>query len=741
MLLNLIDSEPKTPHAGESRSALSPHDLAKFAKLGISAALLAEAGVKRVTDAEARNDFGIKFAAAADLSGLIFPYFHPEVDHRVTARLRRDNPEIEDGEPRNKYLLAWGDGRHLFFPPGSNEKLDKPDMAIVLVESEKAALALTAWAERVGKDILPLALGGCWSWRGRVRKVENDRGERVDEVGPLADLSYCDGRKIFVMFDSNAVTNQKVQHARAALVGELRKRGCDVWLCDVPNLDDVNGPDDLISTHGDAAMEEVFSSATQATEQPAEYSDDALALQFTDQFSQDLRYTAPWARWSQFDGTRWVTDDTLHVLDRVRGVCRSVAAHVETPQIAARISSAQTVYAVERLAKADRRHATTVDQWDCDPMLLNTPGGTVDLRTGTLRGARRSDFMTKITAAAPGDDCPRWLSFLARITGNDQKLQSFLQRLSGYALTGLTVEQVLVFLYGTGANGKSVFLNTISALLGDYAKSAPISTFVEKGGENHPTELAGLHGARLVSAVETEEGRRWAESKVKALTGGDRISARFMRRDFFEYVPQFKLIIAGNHKPGLRTVDEAMKRRLLLVPFTVTVPPEERDLHLMEKLREERGGILQWALDGCLEWQRVGLDAPQAVTGATRHYLEGEDTMTAWIDDFCDVDRSRWTASSALFASWQKWCQENHETPGSQKSFSQNLESHSYVPERTRSARGFRGIGLRVTDVTGTPLIDVTRARTHIRDNAELVSQASPNDSSASSSAFFEMEV
>ena len=232
---------------------------------------------------------------------------------------------------------------------------------------------------------------------------------------------------------------------------------------------------------------------------------------------------------------------------------------------------------MERLARVDRRHAATIDQWDADLWLLNTPAGVVDLHTGAMLPERREDYMTKTTAVAPGGECRLWLSFLSRITGGNEELLRFMQRMCGYALTGVTSEHALFFLYGTGANGKSVFLNTISGIMGDYARVASVEAFIASTSQHHPTDLAGLQGARLVTAVETEENRHWAESKLKALTGGDRIAARFMRQDFFEYVPQFKLIIAGNHKPGLRSVDEAMRRRFNLLPFTITIPICERD--------------------------------------------------------------------------------------------------------------------------------------------------------------------
>ena len=320
-------------------------------------------------------------------------------------------------------------------------------------------------------------------------------------------------------------------------------------------------------------------------DRPPAFTDEALALQFADRFERELRYVDSWGRWLRWDGTRWRFDDTLAAFDLARRICREAAATCNKQKIAAALASAKTVAAVERLAKADRRLAATTNQWDADPWLLNTPGGIVDLRSGNIRPACPQDYCTKITAVPPGGDCPTWLAFLERVTGKDRDLIAFLRRVCGYAITGITREHALFFLYGTGANGKSVFISTIAGILAGYHTTAPIETFTASQSERHPTDLAGLRGARLVTAVETEEGRRWAELKIKALTGGDKISARFMRQDFFEFIPNFKLAIAGNHKPGLRSVDEAIRRRLNLIPFAVTIPPAERDLQLAEKLK------------------------------------------------------------------------------------------------------------------------------------------------------------
>ncbi len=427
---------------------------------------------------------------------------------------------------------------------------------------------------------------------------------------------------------------------------------------------------------------------------PPEFSDEALALRFAEIHANDLRFVSKWGRWLSWTGTVWEFDDTLRAFDLARQICRASSAACNNAKISAAVASAKTVAAVERLARSDRRMAATVDQWDADPWLLNTPAGVVDLRTGATRPARPDDYCTKITAAAPGGDCPQFLAFLNRIMGGDGELVSYLHRACGYALTGVTREHALLFFYGTGANGKSVMLSTVSGVVGDYAKATQVETFTASNNDRHPTELAGLRGARLVTASETEEGRRWAESRIKVLTGGDKIEARFMRQDFFEYLPQFKLVIAGNHKPSLRSVDEAIRRRFHLIPFAVTIPAEERDHGLTDKLKAEWPGILQWMIKGCVEWQRAGLKPPQAVLDATAAYMEAEDSLAAWIDDCCERNPRAWEQSSDLVASWSKWAEIAGEHAGTMKRFAQTLETRGLSPLRKKDGRGFQGLSL-----------------------------------------------
>jgi len=424
--------------------------------------------------------------------------------------------------------------------------------------------------------------------------------------------------------------------------------------------------------------------------------DDALALAFTSRYSDDWRYCASWGKWLVWTGCRWQPDETLMSHHLIRFICREAALKVDSHRLAAKLLASGTVGGVERMARADRRHASTSDEWDADIYLLNTPGGVVNLRAGKTRPHDRGDRMTKIANATPKGDCPQWKAFLHDVTGGNVLLQEYLQRMAGYCLTGATSAHALFFLYGTGANGKSVFVNTLASILGDYATSAPMDTFMDARGDRHPTDLAGLRGARFVASVETEQGRRWNESKVKAITGGDKVSARFMRQDFFEYFPQFKLLIAGNHKPSIRNVDEAMKRRLHLIPFTVTIPPERRDGKLTEKLFAERDGILAWAVEGCLAWQREGLLPPDCVVSATEEYFEAEDALGQWMDESCDLTLEAKVASSDLYANWREWAERAGEYVGSIKRFSELLITRNFEPTRLHGGkRGFKGLAIR----------------------------------------------
>ena len=404
-----------------------------------------------------------------------------------------------------------------------------------------------------------------------------------------------------------------------------------------------------------------------------------------DEHAEKLRYVAAWSKWFHWGDGKWKKDVTLHTVGLARDLCREVG-----------LRRAKVIYAVEQLARCDDLLKATVEQWDARHDRINANGTLIELsKPQAHRPTVSEDYCLKSCSVAPKPGTPLlFLKFLDRIMGGDKEMIAYLKRIFGYALTGETSEHAMFFFYGTGANGKSVLLATIAGILADYHKTSPIETFTVSALSNHPTDIAGLMGARLVTSVETEEGRRWAESRIKYLTGGDRVSARFMRQDFFEFIPQFKLIVAGNHKPSLRTVDEAMRRRLHFVPFTVTIPEAERDPNLALELQQEWPQILTWMIEGCHEWQRRGLDAPKAVKDATRAYFEAQDTISAWIEEHCELGPNFKHLRTPLFLSWQHWCEKTGEFAGDQKTFFDKLEQRGFEPVRTNAGRFFRGIKL-----------------------------------------------
>jgi putative DNA primase/helicase len=335
--------------------------------------------------------------------------------------------------------------------------------------------------------------------------------------------------------------------------------------------------------------------------------------------------------------------------------------------------------------------------------------GTIELTTGISHPPERNDYITQkagCRSAPVGTPHPLWSKFLDRITDHNNELARFLQRYIGYCMTGSTDEHVFVFAYGSGANGKGVFLNTIVKVFGEYATVADMATFIDSKNDRHPTELAKLRGSRLVVAQETQQGRSWDEAKIKAITGGDKQTARFMRQDFFDFYPTFKLFIAGNHKPRLQNVDEAMRRRLLLVPFTVRIPPAERDSKLTEKLEAEWPAILRWAIDGCLEWQRIGLAPPAVVTDATDDYFASEDSFGQWLEDRCDTDpgnNDKWDRGSDLFDDWSIYAEADGDRRVSKKAFNSLMASRDFTACRKGSptARCFSGVRLKLNPAGG----------------------------------------
>jgi putative DNA primase/helicase len=463
-------------------------------------------------------------------------------------------------------------------------------------------------------------------------------------------------------------------------------------------------------------------------------SEDALARRFAAAHAADMRYVALWGKWLIFDGKVWKHDDTMRAFTRARAICRDAATGAVGREKKDLLKAA-TVAAVERLARSDERLAATSDQWDRDIWLLNTPDGVVDLRTGAMRENAADDYTTRMTSVAPLTDdkgqlvdaCPKFLEFLEQVFPNDPGLHNFLQRLSGYAATGSTREHVLAFGYGTGRNGKGTLISILAYILGDYHKAAEIETFLATRNERHSTELARLAGARFVTASEPEDHQRWATARVKKLTGGDPVTARFMRQDDFEYSPQFLLCVIGNHKPSFGAVDPALRDRLLRLSFNAYFAPDKCDRELLDKLKAEADGILSWLIKGAALWLKDGLAAPPSVLAATEAYLASEDLFAQWIDDYCVVAKTAAGPSSALYASWRDFAEAQGERAGGSKWFRQTLEARGYIGKRATKGVDFEGLDL--TAEEAKRVAEQVQA-TKLRSSLGMVRPAQPSPTS-----------
>lgn len=622
---------------------------------------------------------------------------------------------------------------------GLDQLAARPEALVVVVEGEKAAEVAQAALPRMVVVTWPGGTNGVrWADFGPLELRDVTFWPDADEVGIDAMLAIAakvplkrqrwirtdglpkgfdaaDVEGSIPAFCKERVTDQapSVVVDRPAAEGSEPERGAQV--ADEPGgrAEETASSMTVAASPATATVERMRADLDRtmdpADNMPALYSEVNVGIRFAQIHEETLRWVDAWGRWMVWDGARWVRDEIRVAFERGKKLCCAVADFARTDPseftterqrqaTIARYGEKRTISNVVELAKSDPRIVATTAQWDADIWALNTPGGVVDLRTGTLRPARREDYMTRVARVTPGGDCPTWRRFLDVATAGDIELQRFMQRVAGYCLTGSTRDHALFFFYGTGGNGKGTFINTFKALLGGYAQAASMSTFTEQKHEDHPTALAGMMGARLVTAQETEEGKRWAESRIKALTGGDPIRARFMRMDEFEFIPQFKLLFAGNHKPGLRNVDEAMKRRLHLIPFTVTVQPEDRDPDLPEKLEAEAAGILQWAIEGCLEWQRIGLKPPAAVLAATAEYLEQQDNLAAWIEERCTILKGISARRGDLYKSYKEWAEEAGEFTLPQKRWIAAMEHKGFESYAGMGISRMRGIGIRQID-------------------------------------------
>lgn len=438
-------------------------------------------------------------------------------------------------------------------------------------------------------------------------------------------------------------------------------------------------------------------------------SDLANAQRFARDHRENVRFTIE-RGWYVWDGRRWAPDEkliqvqalakktALTIFDEIKGAADQRAAF----QHARNSQSRKSLDAMVYLARSESGIPASLADFDADPWLFNVNNGTVNLKTGELQPHRREDRITNISSTL--FDCDAgfelWDSFMWRITGNSEELYSYLRRVIGYLLTGLTTEQVLHFLYGLGANGKSVFCEIVRDLLGDYAIIAAPELIMARRHSGIPNDIARLRGVRAALMNETTQGARFDEAKLKDLTGGDSLTGRFLHQEFFDFSPTHKLLIRGNHKPSISGTDEGIWRRLRLVPFKVQIPEVEQDKNLLEKLRRELPGILRWAIEGCLEWQRDGMKPPGVVVEAGARYRAESDTLGRFIEEHCEQRALAQVKSSVFFTRYQTFAEQAGERWIPAKELPHEIQRRGFEWKRTKIGGMFLGIELRDTDTT-----------------------------------------
>jgi len=447
------------------------------------------------------------------------------------------------------------------------------------------------------------------------------------------------------------------------------------------------------------------------------FTDLGNAKRFAARYRDRLRYCEKWARWYAWDGRRWREDETLEaytlgtsLIRSLYALAKNIADEEERKAFLGHLiksESWRSITAMLNLAKSDPVIATHPSDFDRDPWLLTVNNGTLDLRTGKLRAHRQKDLITKLAPVTydPEAACPNWLEFLYMVMNHRSSLVAFLQRAFGCCLTGIASDKAMFILYGAGGdNGKSTMVDIIQLLLGDYATRTPTETFLKKKEGAIPNDVAKLRGARFVWASENERGSRLSEALIKEMTGGDKMSARFMRGEFFEFYPEFKPWLATNHKPQVRG-DRALWNRLKLIPFDVTIPKEQQKPRheVTAMFQAEFPGILNWAIQGCLEWQRDGLGVPEEVVAATREYEAEQDTFAMFLTEKCVRVPNARAGSTALYKTYRTWAEEHGENPVSHKVFASLMSERGFRKDRMKIGFVYFGIGLLADDVYDMP--------------------------------------
>lgn len=530
------------------------------------------------------------------------------------------------------------------------------------------------------------------------------------------------GHLVYIIGDCDVAGQGHVQIIGAA----LSEQGCDVRVVKLPypivKKDGKDISDWLAEAHKAKEFDELIDQAVEFT--PAaeptlssnspHLTDQGNAERLVARFGDQMRYCEDFGGWVIYDGKRWQRDRTKRAEALAKETVRAMYAEAATledegerKRLAAhaiKCESRHRIVNMLAMAASEPGVAVMADSFDTQPFLLNCKNCTVDLTTGKLSRHNPADLLMKMVNADydPRASCPRWEKFLLELMDDDIDMVLYLQRAFGYSASGDVSENVFFLMHGQeGWNGKTTLGETYGDVLGDYSFIAPIETFLAKRYESVPNDLAALKGSRFVLAVEPRKGVRFDEGRLKQLTGGDQVSARFMRAEFFSFHPECKIWIAANDRPHISETKHSIWRRVRELPFTVTIPPEKRNPHMKEYLLEERDGILAWVVQGCLRWQKHGLGSPEKVTAAVEEYRRTEDTLQDFITDYIEQVPSAETRGADLYAAYRKYA----ETEGirkpwlANKQFAEEMQSHGF--RKTHTKKGAQWIGITLKPFAG----------------------------------------
>jgi P4 family phage/plasmid primase-like protien len=718
---------------GEYGTALQPEDYAALERSWISRAIADSARMRRVTSEEGKELVGRR--DCEDYSGLVFPYFWPGNPVVFAHRIRRDNPpfEIHAGQrrERDKYMSAPGYGNGIYFHPLTPpEALADVTTPLVLTEGQKKCLALFRLAHEGCAEtqetvqFIPAGVNGVYGWKDRREKQTGPTGKRMSVSGPVAQLGLItwEGRRVYILFDSNVLTNPMVAEARNQFAQELAGRGAEVLLIDLPAEDGINGIDDYLAKHGPEpamkliAQARLFDPNERLTR--LHYTDLGNEQAFEILYGDDFLYNWTSKQWLQFDGIIW-RPDVIGSADRAMvevAAARLQATHKVQEDAAQfektgdiRLNQKKAISAALMLqnirnresalasASTNPRFARRAEEFELDDYLLACGNGVLDLRDGGFRAGRREDMLTRATPVywVAEAKCERWLKFLSEIFPGRPDMIAFLKRAVGYSLTGLTRDEVFFILYGLGRNGKDTFLRVLSAMLGDYAANTEFSTLIadRDRGKGPRNDIASIAGRRLVTAQESREGAQFDESLIKALTGGDLITARFLHKEFFTFRPTWKIWLATNHKPEIHGTDNGIWSRPKLIPFTITFDGRE-DRGLKDALLDPLGlsGILCWAAEGCREYLAEGLRYPEEVLVATANYKAESDLVGQFIADCCVQCEYARSKATPLYLAFSKWADGSDVM--SQTAFSRRIVEKGFEKQHKEAGNEYLGLGL-----------------------------------------------